>query len=459
LIVLLVLTSFAAHAIDGDYLIRRYGRDPSFAANVRVQMIGQRLARAAGLRNVVVQVYNSGEINAMAFPDGHVYVGAGMAHLATDDELAFILGHEMTHVKEHHSVLQVLRAVGGAVVGGTAVVLLGGGPTAARVGADIAGGVTFGLNSRADERRSDEQGMRLAARAGFDPAQSVAAMTRIRNAYGNGGARTWLTGLFASHPDTTWRVKNLQAAVDGLAAKPVAALPPPALIALSLDPSAQHGRTWMPSYLALQLYTAGEGGLYVQASPEEAPIFGQAPEVQPPSWRRAPDVTAILAVREVPAGGADTLEAAAGTAVEASIAWTHPASGQQGTLTAIAQTRRAVPWTAQEQTKDTPGAIQQLDTGRQRNVEGTLEAEALRRVGRMLAAVALAGPPVAQAPVTLRCYTKRLRVNDTLAISNGVRIIAEVRVDRIDGPRRLTGTVLWGASSFGRGTYIIDPQE
>ncbi len=456
LLLLLLVATLAARADDGGYLVKRFGADPDLSANVRVQMIGQRLARAAGLRHIELHIYNNGEINAMAFPDGHIYVGAGMAHLASDDELAFILGHEMTHIKEHHSARQVVRALGGAVVGAAATVLLGGGGAAARVGADIGGGLTFGLDSRSDERRADEQGVRFAARAGFDPAQSVTAMTRIYNAYGNGTARTWLTGLYASHPDTTWRVKNLQKSLEAMTTAPVTVLPPPALLELDLDPSAQHGRTWMPSYLAEQLYAHGEGALYVHAAPEHCAIFGEAPEVTPPAWRRDADFTAVLSVREVPAGGAETLDPATGTAVEASIAWTQPASGLHGTLTAIAQTRKSGPWTAEEQLVGIPAAVQRMDDGKHPNVEGTLEATAIRCVARALTELVLAGKPVSHdTPVTVRCFTRKLRPHDTITITRHDRPIAEVRVDSITGPRSLTGTVIWGESMWGEGTHLV----
>jgi predicted Zn-dependent protease len=47
-------------------------------------------------------------INAFALPGGHVFVGEGLLdQLTSEDELAFVLGHEIEHIDHHHSVERV----------------------------------------------------------------------------------------------------------------------------------------------------------------------------------------------------------------------------------------------------------------------------------------------------------------------------------------------------------------
>jgi predicted Zn-dependent protease len=50
------------------------------------------------------QVADDATINAFALPGGHIYVTRGiLAHLASEAELAAILGHEIGHVTARHS--------------------------------------------------------------------------------------------------------------------------------------------------------------------------------------------------------------------------------------------------------------------------------------------------------------------------------------------------------------------
>ena len=80
-------------------------------------------------------------VNAFALPDGRIYVTLGLMRLIqnsprADDELAFVVAHEVTHVTEKHSQTQAKKSVlpslaaillGAATKSRTADVLLGAG--------------------------------------------------------------------------------------------------------------------------------------------------------------------------------------------------------------------------------------------------------------------------------------------------------------------------------------------
>ena len=56
-------------------------------------------------------VVNTDVVNAFALPGGYVYVNRGVLERATKmDELAGVLGHEIEHVVERHSVKQMEQA-------------------------------------------------------------------------------------------------------------------------------------------------------------------------------------------------------------------------------------------------------------------------------------------------------------------------------------------------------------
>ncbi len=54
-------------------------------------------------RTLDFRVYDQNVINAFAMPDGSVRVYTGLMDIMTDDELLFVIGHEIGHVAKGHS--------------------------------------------------------------------------------------------------------------------------------------------------------------------------------------------------------------------------------------------------------------------------------------------------------------------------------------------------------------------
>ena len=97
-------------------------------------------------------------VNAFALPGGHVFIGTGLiALMATEDELAAVLAHEIEHIDHYHCVdrYQAERIAGGAPVVGAIV----------QLPLDVfAAGY-----SKTQELEADAEGTRLAAVAGYSP--------------------------------------------------------------------------------------------------------------------------------------------------------------------------------------------------------------------------------------------------------------------------------------------------
>ncbi|MEM9176835.1 MAG: M48 family metalloprotease [Myxococcota bacterium] len=159
--------------------------------NAYVKSVALRLLRHAPTRpfDYEFKIVDQSVPNAFALPGGKIYVSRGLLALMTsEDELAGVLGHEITHAAERHASarLEYAKRLNPFTIG-----LL-------RVGRIAAYG-------RDQERDADRGGQILAARAGYDPA-AIAEFLRKLDAserYVVGWSR--LPSFFATHPTSPER--------------------------------------------------------------------------------------------------------------------------------------------------------------------------------------------------------------------------------------------------------------
>jgi predicted Zn-dependent protease len=149
-------------------------------------------------------------LNAFALPDGRIYVTLGLMRAVqggsqSDAELAFIVGHEMTHVKEKHGKRQQNKAMTAGILGTLAGVL--GGNAVGNV-AGLAANAYVSKYSRKDEYSSDKGALFAMKRAGYPLEAGPAALQRLLDKYGD--QNKTMTGLFGSHPLTRNRITRAQ---------------------------------------------------------------------------------------------------------------------------------------------------------------------------------------------------------------------------------------------------------
>jgi predicted Zn-dependent protease len=168
---------------------------------------------------VVVTTLDSPVVNAFALP-GHVYVTRGLLALSNSEaELAGVLGHELGHVYARHTAQRVSRSN----VTGLGAVLIGI-LTGSQQGMQIAGqlGQLYLLKySRGQEYEADLIGVRLLARAGYDPTaeadflQTLGRWTdlELREAGRNSRPPEFLS----THPNSAERVRRAAAEAQVLA--------------------------------------------------------------------------------------------------------------------------------------------------------------------------------------------------------------------------------------------------
>lgn len=141
--------------------------------NRYINVLGDSIARVADDRSLDWRFFivDSKEVNAFAVPGGFVYVNRGLIERATKlDMLAGVLGHEIGHVTQRHSVKQMQKAQGANVGISLACILTGVcNSGVANAAIQVGGSAVFAKFSRSDEAEADKVGVEYVTRAGIDP--------------------------------------------------------------------------------------------------------------------------------------------------------------------------------------------------------------------------------------------------------------------------------------------------
>jgi predicted Zn-dependent protease len=160
-----------------------------------------------------VNVLTSAQVNAWCMPGGKIAVYTGIIEKLsiTDDELAAVMGHEISHALREHgrerASQQAATGVGASLAGVVADIFLPGSGQLATAGAGAAGQLAYNLPySRLQETEADRMGVELAARAGYDPRAAIALWQKMAK-LSSGGAPPQ---LLSTHPSNDTRIKDLE---------------------------------------------------------------------------------------------------------------------------------------------------------------------------------------------------------------------------------------------------------
>ena len=169
-----------------------------------VQVVGARLAAVSGSEfQYSFKVVDGKEINAFCLPGGHVYVFTGIRKVAqTDDELAAILAHEITHAEQHHYAKQYGKASKRGLLLNVLTLAVGM-PNVAQQALGLLDLAMTQKYSRTQETEADMAGMARMTRAGFNPAAMVTLLERLAKEDQSGGT---LDNWFGDHPDADRRI-------------------------------------------------------------------------------------------------------------------------------------------------------------------------------------------------------------------------------------------------------------
>jgi metalloprotease len=167
----------------------------------------QRLTRSYGKfdgHKFDFKVYLSNNVNAFAMADGSIRIYSGLMEMMDDEELLFVLGHEMGHVVEKHIKKKIRFAYAGSAVRKAVA-------SQQNVTGEIArsaiGALTENLLnaqfSQQEERAADDYGVMLLKNEGHGVQPAISALMKLA-ALGNDHS------FLSSHPAPELRAKRLR---------------------------------------------------------------------------------------------------------------------------------------------------------------------------------------------------------------------------------------------------------
>lgn len=154
------------------------------------------------------KVYLTSEINAFAMADGTIRIYSGLMDMMNDEELLFVVGHEMGHVKENHIKKKIMLAyAANAVRKGIASQENLAGDLARSALGSIIQTLINARFSQAEEKEADDFGLLFIKNRGLDTKAAVSALKKLSTLGKN-------HSFLSSHPDPALRADRLQKQIN-----------------------------------------------------------------------------------------------------------------------------------------------------------------------------------------------------------------------------------------------------
>jgi Zn-dependent protease with chaperone function len=160
-----------------------------------------------------VYVVSNDEWNAMAAPNGAIYVFSGLLRDMDDDEVAIVLGHELAHATHEHSRRAYKKSMLVSLLGlGASTAADSIDRDSARIATKVgiyAGSLALANGySRSAEDQADRVGLRYAYEAGYDVSKGPALWRKFAKKHR--GLPKAVNFFLGSHSGATDRAKNLE---------------------------------------------------------------------------------------------------------------------------------------------------------------------------------------------------------------------------------------------------------
>lgn len=186
----------------------RYGVVQDPAVHRYVALVGTALAQVSTRPALpwTFVVLDTDGVNAFAAPGGFVHITRGaLALIQSEAELAGVLGHEIIHVTEKHTIKSIQKSK--AVQMGASETLSGSSALLEKAVTATYDNIVEKGFGREEENESDEKGIELANKVGYAPNGLSGFLTRLKD---RNKDATEKRGLFASHPEMQNRLDNIK---------------------------------------------------------------------------------------------------------------------------------------------------------------------------------------------------------------------------------------------------------
>jgi metalloprotease len=179
---------------------------PKSVYGKRVATLSKGLSTYDGLK-LDIKAYEVVDVNAFAMANGTIRIFAGLMDQFTDDEIRYVIGHEIGHVKNGHtkkrmqSALRVSAARKGAKAAGGAVGSIASGELG-----KLFEDVIAAKHSQGNENEADDYAMGFLKAKAYPAMAAVTALDKLAAMEGGSGKTKWL----ATHPSPAARSKRMR---------------------------------------------------------------------------------------------------------------------------------------------------------------------------------------------------------------------------------------------------------
>jgi len=176
-----------------------------------VDKVGQKVAGNSHRSNLDYHFYVIDEdvMNAFAVFGGHIFVYKGLLDKVNEDELAFVLSHEVAHICARHGLKRLQASLGFTILAG---ILLRSPDLAStqRIAGELFNIVSLGY-SRKDELQSDSLGLEYLVKSGYDTSAAVSLFEKLEQESKDAG---YVPFYLRSHPYPQQRIKSIEEEIE-----------------------------------------------------------------------------------------------------------------------------------------------------------------------------------------------------------------------------------------------------
>lgn len=195
----------------GENIARQIAKDFKISSNPlylkRVRKIGEKIAKVCDRKelNYYFNVISEDKFNAFSIPGGYVYIYEKLLKNLDDDELAFVLAHEVGHIVSRHGIKRLQAALGYNLL----ILASSQAPSSP----DFQQGLSFALAqvlaaySREDELNADELAVKYLKLLGVDPKAGIRVLEKL---YQERKKKRYPINYFRTHPFTSQRIAHIK---------------------------------------------------------------------------------------------------------------------------------------------------------------------------------------------------------------------------------------------------------